>query len=154
MRPLLYLAFGLFLTAKAYSQSNYIDPTGAYEFEMVTHKDGTVYGRMGKINVKKLGQDKIVMTLWTSLGAPDYNFGGFVDTLDYKQNQTIYKASFDTSCRITFNFTDKGVMVKQTSKKYFGSCDFGHLVSADGFYHKISSAEPELRDPFTGETIE
>jgi hypothetical protein len=155
MRQILYILVGLFLTTKVNCQSNYIDPTGTYELDSKTEKKGEdIFGYFGKIQVKKIKQDKIVMTFTICKGAPSYNSGSFVDTLDYNKNIVIYKTpDFDPSCQIKFDFTDKGIVVKESTNDFNSGCGFGHAVVADGFFKKISSSEPLLKDPMTGEDI-
>ena len=139
-----------------WTQDNFIDPTGTYELDsQTTEKDGDIYGYFGKIQVKTLSADKILMTFMINKGAPSYNSGSFVDTLDYKDNLVIYTApELDSSCKITFEFNDRGVTVKEETDDVNFGCGFGHAVVADGYYKKISSAVPELRDPMTEEKLE
>jgi hypothetical protein len=155
MRQILYILLGLFLTTKVYCQSNYIDPTGTYELDSKTEKNGEdIFGYFGKIQVKKVKQDKIVMTFSICKGAPSYNSGSFVDTLDYNKNTVIYKTpDLDPSCQIKFDFTDKGIVVKESTDDFNSGCGFGHAVVADGFFKKISSSVPLLKDPLTDEEI-
>jgi hypothetical protein len=120
-----------------------------------TEKNGDIYGYFGKIQVKALSADQIIMTFMINKGAPSYNSGSFVDTLDYKNNLVIYTApEMDSSCKITFEFNDRGVTVKEETEDFNFGCGFGHAVVADGYYKKVSSDEPELRDPMTDEKLE
>jgi len=139
-----------------YCQSNYIDPTGTYELDSKTEKKGEdIFGYSGKIQVKKIKQDKIIMTFMICKGAPSYNSGSFVDTLDYNKNTVIYKTlDFDPSCLIKFDFNNKGIFVKETTNDLNSGCGFGHAVVADGFFKKTSSSEPLLKDPMTDEEIQ
>ena len=137
-------------------QDKYIDPTGTYDLESETRKDGgDIYGYFGQIQVKRLTEKQIVMTFMVNKGAPSYNSGSFVDTLAYKDNNAIYTApGFDPSCKITFDFTKNGVTVKEETDNCNFGCGFGHAVVADGFFKRTSSNEPELRHPMTDEKIE
>tara|TARA_R110002020_G_scaffold176067_1_gene368161 strand:- start:352 stop:777 length:426 start_codon:yes stop_codon:yes gene_type:complete len=137
-------------------QDKYIDPTGTYDLESETRKDGgDIYGYFGQIQVKRLTEKQIVMTFMVNKGAPSYNSGSFVDTLAYKDNNAIYTApGFDPSCKISFDFTENGVTVKEETDNYNFGCGFGHAVVADGFFKRTSSNEPELRHPMTDEKIE
>lgn len=95
------------------------------------------------------------MTFGVSKGAPSYNSGSFVDTLDYQNNKAIYTdPELDTTCKITFEFSTKGVVVKEETADFNSGCGFGHAVVADGFYQKISSKIPVLEDFLTGKKIE
>lgn len=144
-----------FLTSLTFQES-YIDPTGTYDLESETRKDeDDIYGYFGQIQVKRLTEKQIVMTFMVNKGAPSYNSGSFVDTLDYQIDRAIYvDPELDSSCKITFEFTDKGVNVIEETDNYNFGCGFGHAVVADGFFKKTSSDEPELRHPLTDEKIE
>jgi hypothetical protein len=154
-QPLLILISIILLTSFTI-QTFYIDPTGTYQLDSKTRKkNGEVYGYSGKIQVKKLSSDKIVITFEVNKGAPSYNSGSFVDTLNYKDNKAIYTdPKSDTTCKITFAFDKKGVTVKEETADYNSGCGFGHAVVADGFYKRISSATPILTEPLTGEKLE
>ncbi len=95
------------------------------------------------------------MTFEVNKGAPSYNFGSFVDTLDYRSNKSVYiNMQIDTTCKISFNFSKKGIIVKEETADFNSGCGFGHAVVADGFYRKISSKKPVLLEPTTGTKIE
>jgi len=135
----------------------YIDPTGIYELDNKTEeKNGDVYGYSGHIQVKKITNDKIVMTFEVNKGAPSYNSGSFVDTLTYKNNIVLYTVpeDIDSTCKITFHFDKKGVIVKEETADYNSGCGFGHTVVADGFYKRTSNKTPILTEPLTGEKFE
>ena len=132
-----------------------INPTGTYElgnFNSDSEIEPTEY--FGLIQVKRFTKNKIIMTFMVNKGAPSFNFGSFVDTLNYESSIAIYNnVEFDTSCEITFDFSTKGVSVKEKTDNYDSGCGFGHAVVADGFYKKISFDEPILKDPLTDELI-
>ena len=125
-----------------------IDPTGTYELDNKTKKeDGDVYGYFGKIQVLNLTKDQIIISFMVNKGAPSYNSGSFIDTLDYRSNQAFYTIpEYDSSCKITFHFSDIGVTVKEETDDFNFGCGFGHAVVADGFYKKTSSEKPEIQD--------
>jgi len=123
------------------------NPTGTYVYQgKATIKDGETYGYFGTIQVKKLTDRKIVMTFYICKGAPSYNSGSFVDTLDYKNNRAIH---IYQDCITTFSFSNAGIYVKETSN---GSC-WGAGVVAHGHFKKKSSKQPILTEPLTGEKI-
>ncbi len=94
------------------------------------------------------------MTFMICIGAPSYNSGSFVDTLDYYNNSVIYTAQdIDPSCQIRFDFSEKGIVVKEKTDDFNSGCGFGHAVVADGFFKKISNSEPILKEPMTDEEI-
>lgn len=162
----LFLSIFIILTSCSATYSNQenqtvssvtsINPTGTYDLESKTEKKGDdIYGYTGQIQVRQLNEHKIMMTFVVNKGAPSYNSGSFVDTLDYQNNSSIYTVpDLDPSCKITFQFTESGVSVKEETDNYNSGCGFGHAVVADGFFKKNSTEEPELRHPMTGEIIE
>ncbi|WP_157503327.1 hypothetical protein [Mangrovimonas xylaniphaga] len=131
-----------------------LNPTGTYELNIKQDLDDQeIYGNFGRIQIEKLPQNKIVMTFMVNKGAPSYNSGSFIDTLDYSNNRTIYKTDLDLSCEITFDFSNKGVKVFEKADDYNSGCGFGHGVFVNDFFEKISSEKPELRDPLTNKKI-
>jgi hypothetical protein len=155
---LLILTSTILLAGFAY-QKIYIDPTGTYKLESKTKKKGVdTYGYTGQIQVKKLTSERIVMTFEVNKGAPSYNSGSFVDTLTYNNNKAVYTVSgngrYLQTCKITFDFDKKGVLVKEETKDLNSGCGFGHAVVADGFYRKMSIKAPILTEPLTGERLE
>lgn len=143
------------LTSVSFGQTG-LDPTGTYEYEGKTAKvDGQIFGPYtGVIQVKRIANRKIVMTFFVCKGKPSYNSGGFVDTLIFSNNTTIYiDSESDPSCKITFKFDKKGVTVKEETADFNAGCGFGHAVVADGRNKKTSSKVPKLIDALTGEEI-
>lgn len=136
-------------------QTTYIDPTGTYQLESKRiKKKGEIYGYTGQIQVKKISDEKIVMTFKVNKGTPSYNSGSFIDTLSYIDNTSIYTdPDSDSTCLINFNFDKKGVKVKEETANYNSGCGFGHGVIANGFYKRISGKVPILTEPLTGEKL-
>lgn len=155
MKQILILTSSILLTSFT-AQTLYLDPTGTYQLNSKTEKrNGDVYGYSGKIQVKKISADTIVMTFEVSKGAPSYNSGSFVDTLIYKDNRAIYTdLESDSTCKITFDFDKKGITVKEETTDYNSGCGFGHAIVADGFYKRTSNKTPILTEPLTGEKFE
>ena len=148
-------AFFLLLvsTSIAFGQTTF-DPTGTYVYKGRTiKKKGDTYGYLGTIQVQKVARTKIAMTFDICKGAPSYNSGGFFDTLFYINNVSIFTTEIDSSCKITFNFDKKGIVVKEETADYNWGCGFGHAVIADGYFRKISSKPPKLTMPGSGEEI-
>lgn len=124
-----------------FTMSNYIDPTGTYILDESKPDDnGEVYGYFGEIHVTKLSQTRIMMDFSICKGAPSYNLGNFIDTLAYHDNKAIYKGNGDDdpSCLITFNFSSKGIDVKEKTDSPTFGCGFGHDVDANGFFINTS----------------
>ena len=124
------------------------NPTGTYRLANETYvRHGDTYGYTGTIRVKLIKPDRIAVSLYICKGAPSYNLGSFVDTLVFRNHRAVYHhAEDDTSCRITFRFTSKGVTVGQVQADLDSGCDFGHAVFADGYYKKVSGKVPVIRD--------
>ena len=152
---LLILISTILLTGFTY-QKTYIDPTGTYQLDSKTEKKGgDIYGYDGQIQVKRISHEKIIMTFLFNMGAPSYNSGSFVDTLNYNNNRAIYTdPELDTTCKITFNFGKKGVFVKEETADFNTGCGFGNGVVAIGFYKRSSFKTPVLREPLTGKKLE
>ncbi len=127
-------------------RDEYIDPMGTYILDQKTKKVGEeVYGYFGEIQVVKLKEDKILMNFSICKGAPSYNSGSFLDTLSYQNNRALFTdPNTDSSCVITFDFTAKGITVKEDSDADIFGCGFGYNVVADGFFKKTSSKRPEI----------
>jgi len=122
------------------------NPTGTYKLDNKTYmKDGDKYGYFGTIRVKLLKRDTIALSLYVCQGAPSYNSGSFVDTLVYRNHRAVYHhCESDTSCRITFSFTNKGLDVDQVQADINFGCGFGHAVLADFHYKKVSAKVPVI----------
>lgn len=134
------------------SKKNIFNITGTYKLESKTEvQNDDIYGSFGKIQIKKIGKEEIAITFSKNKGAPSYNMAGFVDTLKIINNKAIYSNKKNgLNCKITFAFSDTGVIVKEDEAN---SCGFGYGVYADGFFTKESSKTPILINPFTGKKI-
>lgn len=119
-----------------------------------TVENDELYGYSGLIQIKLLEHSQLAITLGVNKGAPGYNMGILIDTLTFDQNMAIYtNDEYDTTCRITFHFSKKGIRVFQQSEDYYSGCGFGFTVSANGYYKKTSSLVPVLINPGTAEQI-
>jgi hypothetical protein len=156
MRQIVLLIASIIIFTGFAVQTKYIDPTGTYKLDRNTEiKNGETYGYSGQIKVKKISLEKIAMTFEFNKGAPSYNSGSFVDTLIYIDNRAVYIIpEADTTCKITFVFDKKRVIVKEETADYNSGCGFGHAVVADGHYKKTSNKIPILSEPLTGEKLE
>jgi len=123
------------------------NPTGTYKLNKKTYiRHGDTYGYKGSIRVKLINPGRIAVSLYICIGAPSYNSGTLVDTLLYRHHRAVYHHEDDTSCRITFYFTDKGVTVNQIRPNLYSGCGFGIAVFADGYYKKMSGRVPVIKD--------
>jgi hypothetical protein len=156
MRQIILLLTLIILMTSFARQAEYIEPTGTYQLDSRTKKkNGEIFGYFGQIQIKKITNDKIVMTFEINKGAPSYNSGSFIDTLNYQENKAVYtNPENDSTCKITFNFDKKGVEVIEETADYNSGCGFGGAIVADGFYKRTSSMTPILTKPLTGEKLE
>lgn len=156
MKLILFTLLSTIFFSEINAQTKYINPTGEYKLKSkIKKKEGDIYGYSGYIQVKKLNTHKILIRFEVNKGAPSYNSGSFVDTLDYENNLSIYtNKEIDTTCKMIFYFRKDGILVKEQTADYNFGCGFGHAVVADGFYKKISNKEPTLREPLTGIKLE
>jgi len=129
------------------ANSKFINPNGTYRLgKNKTNKSGEIYGYFGEVRIKLIDSSKIAMSFYVCKGAPGYNSGSFIDTLDYNKNQSFYIPDDDKTCRLTFSFNKKGITVAQTQDNLNSGCGFGHGVFADGYYKRVSREVPEIID--------
>jgi len=132
-------------SAKA-QKNNFINPTGLYNFDGHSYKkNGDTYGYFGTIKVVRLDSVKILMSFYICKGAPSYNSGSFVDTLNYLNNEAIYRGDTsiaETTCKLTLHFTSKGINAELLSDYPNLACGFGHAVDAQGFYKRVKGKIP------------
>ncbi len=150
----LVLYIGMFMSYQGFSQYlTPIDPTGTYELNLqAIEKDGDIYNTLGKIQVKPFTKDSIIINFYVCRGAPSYNTGSFIDTLPYLNQRVEYETTMDSSCTISFTFSDTNVFVKQKSD-FTLFCGFGYGVHVDDTFIKTSSKSPILRDYLTDRLI-
>jgi uncharacterized protein YecT (DUF1311 family) len=131
-------------TKSNYSFGNYfVEPTGYYEIgKNEADKDGEIYGMFGTVKVKKIDNSRISIHLFACKGAPSYNSGTAIDTIEIKDNIAIYTTEDDPTCRIILTFSNLGVMVEQFDEDPNFACGFGHAVDAYGFYKRTSYSTP------------
>jgi hypothetical protein len=129
---------------------SFVNPNGLYEYDGKTYKkNGETYGYSGTIKVLLLDTNKILVSFYVCKGAPSYNSGSFVDTLNYSKNQAVYRGDTtiaDFTCRLTFLFTPKGIDAELFSDNPNWACGFGHAVDAQGFYKRAKGKVPSKED--------
>jgi len=96
--------------------------------------------------------DSIIINFYVCRGAPSYHTGSFIDTLPYQNQEAEYKTKMDSSCTISFTFTNSNVYVKQKSD-FTLFCGFGYGVHVNDVFTKTSSKSPILRDYLTNQLI-
>jgi hypothetical protein len=80
--------------------------------------------------------------LQLSRGAPSYNMGFLEGTLAVDEGRATYRSQ-DGACAIAFAFAGETVVLKQ-ERGSDADCGFGHAVSADGTYRRISRKKPKF----------
>lgn len=145
---LLICANLVFGQSKILKQKTFHNPTGTYVLDSKTEKrNGEIYGYFGTAEVILLDSTSIIMNFEVCKGAPSYNSGSFLDTLVYKDNIAVYTdLESDSTCRVVYAFTAKGIQVEQFSDKYYSACGFGHAVDAQGYYKKKSGKIPQIKE--------
>jgi hypothetical protein len=132
-----------------------INPTGVYKYSGKTYKkNGDTYGYFGTIKVLQVDTDKVLMNFYVCNGAPSYNSGSFIDTLSIKKNQAVYHGDttiIELTCKLTFNFTSKGIYAELFSDYPNSACGFGHGVIPQGFFKKQIGKVPTKDEMFKDE---
>lgn len=124
------------------STKNTIDPTGTYELVEVNNKTGKDLHILGDIRVKKVAPNRIKMAFEITMPAPAYNQGRFKKNLKYRSNRAVFTDEHDKSCRVTFVFSEKTVVVDEETADFNNGCGFGHAVVAKGTFKKTSNKPP------------
>ena len=107
-------------------------------------KSGGPYGKL--VVSAPSANNKCLFHLRYSTGAPANHLGIIKDSLIVYGTNTYYRTNEDSSCRVSFEFTEQGVQVKQTSISSAFACGFGKNVYVDGFYKRnIPAPSPTIR---------
>lgn len=152
VRCILILTY-LLTSTKSYSQKQ-INPEGYYYLVSNNHKDkGEIYGYTGSLQIKRTISGRLVIVIYVNKGAPSYNSGVLIDTVENNTNNVICTCACDSSCKISISFKANKAIVKHNAEDYNFSCGFGHGVVASGMYMKSGKAVRKLIDPRSGEEI-
>ncbi len=156
METIFNLVFGLVLLTDAALGQKFsnIDPNGVYNYQGKTYKKGgETYGYFGTIKVFRLDSSKILMSFYVCRGAPSYNSGSFVDTLNYINNEAVYVGDTESgqpACQVIFHFEQNGISAEMNAKDPNFGCGFGQGVDAQGYYRRkkrtIPAKEEILKD--------
>ena len=110
---------------------------------------GKYKGNSNEIKILALGGGKlhIAMDLTYPYTMQNGELMANLGTLDDKATITgdtaVYESSESGKCRITIKFVSPGtIKVSQNGEDF--ACGFGHNVSSDGTYRKISSKKPKF----------
>jgi hypothetical protein len=149
MKQFLFIIAAILAIANTSTGQTFVDPTGTYEMDnKTTIKNDDTYGYFGEICVKLIGKNKIAMSFYICKGAPSYNSGSFVDTLDYGNNIAVYKDKYspENECCVEFTFSKTRIKLIETANYEHGTC-WGAGVVAFGSFKKISSKVPVIKNP-------
>jgi hypothetical protein len=80
------------------------------------------------------------LQLWR--GAPSFNMGFLEGRLTIEGGRATWRSP-DGACAIAFAFARETVVLKQ-ERGDDAACGFGHAVSADGTYRRISRKKPKF----------
>ena len=106
-----------------------------------------MYGYFGSVRVKLISNSKIAINFYICKGYISYTSGSFYDTLDYRNNNAVYKApDYDSTCHIEITFTYKGVKIDENTANFNSGCGFGHGVVAKAFFRRISKRIPSDKE--------
>ena len=108
---------------------------------------GVFRGSSNEIKILALGGGKlhIAMDLVYPYSLPNGELSANMGQLDGEATITadiaVYESTEDGTCKITIKFVKPGtIKVSQTDS----DCGFGHNVSSDGTYKKVSSVKPKF----------
>ncbi|MBK6722694.1 MAG: hypothetical protein IPG58_05265 [Acidobacteria bacterium] len=76
-------------------------------------------------------------------GEVSVNMGGLSGEIDIKGDTAVYQSDEYGACKITIKFVRPGE-VKVTQDGTDGNCGFGHNVTSQGTYRKVSSKKPKF----------
>lgn len=93
--------------------------------------------------IDRNGRVEFRLELWG--GPPAYNSGFMEGYLTVQKGAAVYSTTefHEGLCRITFAFTTRQVVVKQTDGSW-GECGFGYGRLANGTFARISSSAPRF----------
>jgi len=99
-------------------------------------------GPFGRLIVSPAANNRCLFHLRYSTGAPANHLGLIKDSLMVYGTKTFYSSPDYPSCRVIFEFSEKGVTITQESQGSSFSCGFGANVHVDGFYKRTPPTPP------------
>jgi hypothetical protein len=144
MKIFFFLSFFLPGLLAADNNQTFINPTGTYILKGEV-KDNKVISHSGEIRVKLLRPEQLALCFYIDKGYPGYESGSFWDTLDYEDNQAVFRAT-DTGCILRFNFKRNGVELVHIFSQAGSDCGFSPGVLTGAFFTKASSGIPVIQD--------
>jgi hypothetical protein len=78
-------------------------------------------------------------------GEVSVNLGSLDGEAEITGDTAVYQSAESGDCRITFKFLRPGTL-KVVQNNLDASCGFGHNVTSDGLYRKVSGNRPKFED--------
>src|SRR5688500_20381120 len=120
----------LAIVATSIDPQTIANPTGTYRLS------ARRTNRIGEMRVTLVDRSHIAIRLVVSSGAPAFDAGTLVDTLEYWNNTAVYTdPNDDASCRLVFLFSRSGTRIEE---ERHANCSFGNGVSVAGFYRRVN----------------
>ncbi|MEQ1643884.1 MAG: hypothetical protein ABL959_10610 [Pyrinomonadaceae bacterium] len=151
MVALFALVSMMLFSASAYAQNSRAsvsgtEVTGTFKMSFIgkKYKDFS-----NQLEIQALGGGKLkfafdlVYPYTLKNGEVSVNMGGLSGEIDIKGDTAIYQSSEYGDCKITIKFVRPGE-VKVTQDGSDGTCGFGHNVTSQGSYKKVSSKKPKF----------
>jgi hypothetical protein len=123
----------------------FIDPTGTY-LEKGEVKNSKIVGHYGELRVRLLDTGTIALCFYVNKGYPNYEWGSFMDTLQYEDNRAIYAPANDSSCKVYFSFQLRSAEVSELLTDPHSGCGFRPDVMIPAVLEKTSSDIPMIQD--------
>ena len=153
MKKTIFTMYILILAIHAFSTSSFAQKRTAVSGAEVT---GTFRNKAGsEFQIQALGQGKLkiefegIYPYKLADGEQTANTGEASGEADIAGDTATfipdYSKESKSSCTITLRFTKPGTLVVTQEEAEIG-CGFGHNVTADGTYRKISSKKPKFEE--------
>lgn len=149
MKKLFLLLLVLFVLASVASAQRAsvsgAEVTGTFRY----YFKGKFKGSSNEIKILALGKGKLKISMslvypfTDPSGQPSANVGEAEGTAEITGDTAIFSPDGAEGCKITINFVKVG-QIKITEDGGDSGCGFGHNVTSDGAYTKVSSAKPKF----------
>lgn len=99
--------------------------------------------KVGSISLFAETDTTMLFYIDLNAGAPSYSMGSLYGRVKTKNNFGVFYRlnSSAGGCKLLFTFSDDEVIIETIDAQF--SCGFGHGVSADGKFKKISKNQPD-----------
>ena len=110
---------------------------------------GAFKGSFNEIKILSTGRGKLKISMDLTYPHTDgrgeltANMGQLEGTANISGDTAVYTSEEYGSCKITIKFVKAGTI--RVDQESGSECGFGHNVTADGTYRKVSSVRPRIR---------